>query len=108
MSGSRKPYLAVGILLLLGGCATSSLSTTALASARPQPANLLLSDSPYVAMLGERFAGRDDWPTTVFGYVVEDVSTFTEFSYDDQSFFDRFGGGLQHEALSVRSGVVVR
>ncbi|MCA9244137.1 MAG: hypothetical protein KDA32_09295 [Phycisphaerales bacterium] len=95
-------FIATGIALAsLSGCAsqrydglTVSRSTAPLRSAFVQRPDLIDA--------GEWYAGRAEWPTAYGGFVTEDESTAVEIEYDDQSFYDRFGGGYYRSTQTVR------
>jgi hypothetical protein len=70
---------------------------------------LALGPARHDTWLAESYAYRSSWPSVRVGYTFDDVSTFSEVIYDDQSFYDwRYGGGYTRESVSVRTGVVVR
>ncbi len=96
-------------LLILAGCAgTNGPSAYAPGSGR-LAANLVLGPSRDYAALAEAYAYRSSWPSARSGYVFDDVATYTEVIYDDQSYYDtRDGGGFMREAVSVRTGVWIR
>ena len=72
-------------------------------------ANLALGRTGDQAYLSEAYAYRSSWPSVTTGHLFDDVSTFTEVIYDDQSFYDDIeGGGYIRESVSVRTGVLVR
>jgi hypothetical protein len=72
-------------------------------------ANCALGPTRDHAWLAEGFAQRSSWPSVHSGFRFDDVSSYSEVIFDDQSFFDlRDGGGYLREAVSVRSGVLVR
>lgn len=76
---------------------------------RPYAArDLLLSRTADLSRAAQAFAGRSSWPSVEHGYRFDDVQTYTEVIFDDQSFFDREGGGHQYITESVRTGVFVR
>ena len=97
------------VLLTLTGCAASNgVVAYAPGPARPA-ANLALGPLPDHTWLAESFAGRSSWPSVQLGYVFDDVSSYTEVIYDDQSYYGGFdGGSFTREAISIRSGVLVR
>lgn len=74
---------------------------------RPTP-NLVMGERADENRLAQEFAGRSAWPSFDVGYAVEDVSFFSTFSYDDQSFYDRYSGGYSRQSVSHRAGVIVR
>ena len=97
------------LLLTLAGCASSNgVVVYAPGPARPA-ANLALGPLPDHTWLAESFAWRSSWPSVESGYVFDDVSSYTEVIFDDQSYYGGFdGGSFTREAISIRSGVLVR
>jgi len=98
------------LLLTLAGCA-GTRHVAVYASGPGEPAaNLALGPSRDNSLLAEMYTERSSWPSVRSGYLFDDVSTYTEVIYDDQSFYDGalHGGGYTHETMSVRTGVVVR
>jgi len=75
---------------------------------RPIAANLALGSHPQQVRIAEALTYRSDWPAVRGGYVLEDVATFFSYSYDDQTFFDRFSGGYFSLLESTRQGVIAR
>lgn len=76
--------------------------------AGPGVANLALGSHPVHVQLGEELTYRSDWPAFRNGYVIEDVASFFSYSYDDQSFYDRFGGGYFGLFEATRQGIIAR
>jgi hypothetical protein len=76
--------------------------------APPRVANLALGSHPEHVQIGGELTYRSDWPAVRYGYVIEDVASFFSFSYDDQSFYDRFGGGYFSLFEATRQGVIAR
>ncbi len=70
--------------------------------------NLALGESARQLAIADEFTYRSTWPSTRFGYRFNDESHTTQIRYDDQSFYDRFGGGYTQITESVRSGVLLR
>lgn len=113
--GSRTPKFCRGrqllcvIGLVLVGCSAGGPRGQALWAyeARPTP-NLALGPTVDHNLLTREFVGRSAWPSVDAGYQVEDVSYFSIFSYDDQSFYDRFSGGYSRQSISERVGVTIR
>jgi hypothetical protein len=97
------------LLLTLTGCAVNN-GPTAYTPAPGEPvSNLVLGSSPDQAVLAQLYTYRSSWPSVRMGYIFDDLSTYTEVIYDDQSYYDwRGGGGYTREAVSVRTGVLVR
>lgn len=97
------------LLVSLAGCA--NVGGPAVYAPEPDRpvANLALGPSRDHTWLAEAHAYRSSWPAVRSGYVFDDISTYTELIYDDQSFYDaRYGGGYTRAAVSVRSGVLIR
>lgn len=96
-------------MLTLAGCARSSGPVVYAPGPDRPAANLVLGPSPEHTWLAETFAYRSSWPSVESGYSFDDVSTYTEVIYDDQSFYDTpLDGGYTHAAVSVRTGVLIR
>jgi len=104
-----KVAFTVLVLTCALGCASPRVNVY-VSDAHGAGANLLLAHNPDDAYLAELHAQRSAWPAVARGYVFEDVSTYSEVIYDDQSFYmpGRYGGGYIHESVSVRSGLMVR
>jgi hypothetical protein len=97
------------LVCFLAGCSGGTPPVTYWAQADRAAANLVIGPTRDHGWLAESFAYRSQWPAVDAGYAFDDVSTYTEIIYDDQSFYDwRYGGGYTREAISVRTGVVVR
>ena len=95
--------------LMLGGCAAER--GTVVYSTRPDrsTANLALGPTADHTWLAETMTYRSPWPSVDAGYHYGDVTSYTQFIYDDQSHYDgRYGGGFTRESFSVRTGTVVR
>jgi len=104
----RAIVLAVAPLLVLAGC-TGPTATVYLARPSSTVANLVLGPSAEHTWLAGEYASRSSWPSVQTGYVFEDFSAYSELIFDDQSFYDRRdGGSYTRQAVSVRSGVVMR
>jgi hypothetical protein len=96
-------------MLILTGCAGGERAVVYAPGPGQPAANLALGPARDHVWLAESFAGRSSWPAAYAGYRFDDVSSFTEVIYDDQSYYDSFdGGSYTRAAISVRSGVVVR
>ena len=99
---------------LFSGCAAHEPSVVVVHEVLPPPAdnyrppNLVLGPSAEHARLGEWFAARSDWPSMESGMRLEEVSTYIDATYDDQAYYDRFGGAFFKVQESVRTGVFVR
>ena len=101
--------LIVATLSLCAGCAAPSGRIQGLVAVGPSaPPNLLLGRFADDARSAQWLAGRADWPAIDAGYRVEDVSTTTEVSVNDESFYDRMGGGFYRTTFTTRTGAVVR
>lgn len=118
MLGCAAPQpVCTGKSRAAGGAAADGLSIQATqpsncrwrcAVARPIAANLALGSHPQHVQIGELLTYRSDWPAVRMGYVFEDIASFFIHSYDDQSFYDRLGGGHFNLFEATRQGVVVR
>lgn len=89
----------------LAGCC--SAPCYAPRSARPN-ANLVLGPSAEIARGAEGFGRRTLVPEAIIGYRVDSYSTSTTILFDDQSFYDKMGGGVFHGAVSERSETWLR
>jgi hypothetical protein len=97
------------LVLVATGCADGNRAVCYAPVSSVPVANLALGPTRDHVWLAESFAGRSSWPAARSGYVFDDVSSYTEVIYDDQSYYDGFhGGGYTREAISVRTGVLVR
>lgn len=105
MKASLQIPAVATIMLGLIGCAHSPHDGAAVLSSR-SPANLALGPTPMHAWVAEGY-GRAAWPVSEAGRRYEDVTVYWNVLYDEQSYYDEFGGML-HESQSVRSGVRVR
>ncbi len=87
------------------GCAATERATVLLPSftATGGP-NLLLHPTLRLTHLSESYAGRSTWPSVEHGLILEDTTYVSEWSYDDESFTDRLGGGY----YGVREGYRLR
>ena len=104
--------------MVLAGCAGWLLSTAGCGQPRggvvhawgaDRVANLALGPTRDHTWLAESFAYRSSWPSVELGYVFDDLSSYTEVIYDDESYYSGlYGGGFTREAVSVRTGVLVR
>jgi len=97
------------LLLAFAGCASRSGPAVYAPGAGRPLTDLALGPSRGHTVLAEMYASRSSWPSAWLGYLFDDVSTYTEVIYDDQSYYDpRGGGGFTREAVSVRTGVLIR
>jgi hypothetical protein len=105
---SGLPIMAAAATMI--GCASSSRNAAeALWSFDDRPApNLALGPSPDHNLLAREFVGRSAWPSADAGFEIENETYFSTFSYDDQSFYDRYSGGYSRQSVSERHGVIVR
>lgn len=94
---------------LAAGCAHSDRGA-ALQTGHPYESggNLLLGTDRAAARWAEAYAGRSDWPTVATGVRYEDTTYVTEWSYDDESFTDRLGGGYYGARETIRARVIAR
>lgn len=107
---ARTSAIAVAVLLgLAAGCATPSGRIQALVAVGPErPSNLLVGRRADDTRASQWLAGRTDWPALDFGYRLNDVLTTTDVSVNDESFFDRLGGGYYRTTYSTHTRTVVR
>jgi hypothetical protein len=92
---------------MLSGCAARPRGAIVCAAARPAPrANLILGPTPYHAFMAEQF-GRTDWPATATGYRIDEVTSFTVSTYDEQAHYDCYGA-LFRVAETVQTGTQIR
>ena len=107
----RLSWIAIGVLLL-SGCATREraavLGNTPGPHGPPRCANLALGPTAEHGHIAELFTRRSTWPSVETGYRFGETSYYTEVNYDDQAFYDRFGGGFHRGSESYRSGVLLR
>ena len=96
-------------LLVLASCASDDTRRSAYApSVVACGPNLVLGPKAEDAWLAEAFAGRSSWPSAERGYLLDSTTYITQFRYDDQSFFDRLGGGFIDSTEKFRDEVWVR
>ncbi len=96
-------YIAIGIACAssLVGCGAKR-HDGASASRPAPPLRSAFLQRPDLIDAAEWYAGRAEWPTAYGGFIIEDESTSVEIEFDDQSFFDRFGGGYYRTSQAVR------
>ncbi len=70
-------------------------------------ANLVLGRSPESAALAEVIEPRADWPTMDRGMRLDDVTYFSNITYDEQTYYDRYNN-LFYGMQAVRTGVYLR
>lgn len=100
----RVLHIAVLLTIVgLAGCASRPAATVMVGGP-----NLLLGPDRETNLLARELAFRSDWPSVNAGYIFDDTSSFTTYSVDDQTFFDRQGGGYYGASESIRTGVLVR
>ena len=103
-----RRLILVAWTALLAGCARSErgvvLSAVPHGEAR---ANLVMARAPETAALATRMSVRSDWPSVDHGYRFDDVTYYSTIRYDEQSFYDRYGG-LLYVNEGLRTGVWVR
>ncbi|RMF83543.1 MAG: hypothetical protein D6744_04465 [Planctomycetota bacterium] len=101
--------LVVALLGLAAGCAPPSGKIQALVAMGPRrPANLLVGPRADDTRASQRLAGRSDWPAMDFGYRLDDVLATTDVTVNDESFFDRLGGGYYRTTYSTHTRTIVR
>ena len=94
------------ICLTLAGCCCDRHAV--IRSSRPV-ANLAIGPTSDHTALSQAYTYRSSWPSVRAGYLFDDLSTYTEVIYDDESYISRFNAGsFNREAVSVRSRVLVR
>lgn len=104
----RRCFILVLSLVVLSGCHERDRATVVRTQADgPARANLALGPSVETSRLAALYTDRSDWPSTVTGYRVDDVTYYTSSNYDVQLHFDR-NSSLYQEALNVRTGIWVR
>ncbi|MFO0837770.1 MAG: hypothetical protein U1D55_04530 [Phycisphaerae bacterium] len=104
----RLAYLALTLLI---GCAAprqAVLRDDPLDYESPPAPNLVLGGGPRLLRIADDLTERSNWPSVPIGYRFNEESYSTHISYDDQSYYDRFGGGFNYVTQSVRTGVLVR
>lgn len=109
----RATWIAI-LTLLLAGCAAPNRGVVihssppgAVEELSTAP-NLVLGPSAEHARLAQLFTQRSSWPAVDAGYRLEEISVYNEVIYDDQTFYDRYGGGYYREAETYRTGVLLR
>lgn len=101
----RLVALVLGCLSLAGCCRDRHVFVRA---DRPV-ANLALGPTSDHTALSQAYTYRSSWPSVRAGYIFDDLSTYTEVIYDDESYISRFNAGsFTREAVSVRNRVLVR
>ena len=101
--------VAVILMLTLAGCSSPDRGLVYVARGPAEPANLALGPLHDHTILSELHAYRSSWPSIESGFFFDDVSTYTEVLYDDQSHYSTSdGGGFMREAVSIRRGVMYR
>jgi hypothetical protein len=113
-------FLRRGVILLaigVGGCASQPheprgtvhdpVLAEAFLSGRPT-ANLVLGPSPRTGQIAETLAQRSSWPAVENGYRFDEMTYFSEYTYDDQSFYDYWGGAFISARQTIRTGVSIR
>ena len=98
---------AIGLLLLtLAGCCCDR---RVVVRANRPVVNLAIGPTSDHTALSQTYTYRSSWPSAPAGYLFDDLSTYTEVIYDDESYISRFNAGsFNREAVSVRSRVLVR
>lgn len=110
MARSILPLL---LLLTLASCASdrarrSEYAPSVVKGDAARVPNLVLGPAAEDAWIAEAFAGRSRWPSVDRGYLLDSTTYITQFRYDDQSFFDRLGGGFIDSTETIRDEVWVR
>jgi hypothetical protein len=95
------------ILLVLAGCCAAPSATMMVGTPnRPVAANLALGPSRQHAAIAPLYA-RSDWPATIYGYRIGEVTDYSTVIYDEEDRYDEYGA-LFRAAETVRSGVLLR
>jgi hypothetical protein len=103
--GIRKPRAWLSLALVaLGVCGCASPERAAVVTYGP---NLVLGRSHGLSAAAQQWAGRSDWPSVEWGYVLEDVTFYRRDAYDGQLLFDRYNSSYFIND-STRSGILVR
>ncbi|MBL8877837.1 MAG: hypothetical protein JNG88_01855 [Phycisphaerales bacterium] len=108
-----RKLLTILPVLVLVSCASRrgrdcEYEASVIRAERPRCANLALGPTREDAVFAEAFAGRLNWPSYDRGYLLDSTTYVTQFQYDDQSFYDRLGGGFMDSTESVRNEIWVR
>ncbi len=104
----------LALLLTLTGCASPPSANVLVSEHYDPPAaawalpNLVLGPSVEHARLGEWYTLRSGWPETPIGVRLGEISEYSDVTYDDESYYDRFGGAFYRIRQSVRTGAVLR
>lgn len=100
------------LLLGLGGCAAQPAGHVVWyqpeGGRRATGANLVFGPPPHYADYAALFAGRARWPVADAGYRLGEASYYADITVDDQSFYDRRGGGHYQSATTYRTGLFLR
>jgi len=72
------------------------------------PANLALGPTAEHGRIAEYFTQRSTWPSVPVGYRLDDAAYHVEVIYDDQSFYDRLGGGYFRMSETARTSTMLR
>jgi hypothetical protein len=109
-----RRVLLILTLSLFAGCAARQPVTTLVHEAfttgrvGDRPPNLVLGPTREIARVGQWYTFREEWPAVPFGWRLEEVSTYTDATFDDQAYYDRFGGAFFKVQDSVRTGIILR
>ncbi len=100
--------MALLMIAAIGGCASGRTGTVIEARRLVgPPPNLALGPTAEHARLGCLLTERADWPAAEIGYQHEEVTFYSKITYDEQSYFDRFGA-VYHQTQSFQTGMRVR
>lgn len=101
--------IALAALACVLGCNSPRSHYAVLYSGPQRPAgNLALGPNAWDNRFAETQASRSTWPSINHGYRFNEITSYSQTIFDDQSFYDRLGGGYFQGGQSVRSGVMVR
>lgn len=93
--------LSALILTLLAGCASQPATSPTVAR------NLLFGPQPELNDLALQFE-RSDWPAVITGYRLNEITYYTDDTFDDQVVVDEFGGVYLRTSQSTRTGAFAR
>lgn len=105
------PIIAVILLLSTLGCGSTRSRATVLYQHHADPhrrqPNLALGSARDHGRYAQRFNHRSDWPAVDNGYRYNDISSYTEYLYNEQYDYGRHGA-IYSGRHSHRSGVLIR
>ncbi|MBW7906675.1 MAG: hypothetical protein LC135_15205 [Phycisphaerae bacterium] len=95
--------LTVAMLTALAGCAAPPAHTLVFSGT-----NLALAPSADETALAEAMAGRSDWPSVIIGIRFDDATSYVDWTFDNEAYFDEHGGTYYRIRQTTQSGVLVR